>query len=178
VTVSFATRTSRTKTTDCPVCGRAVLHEELRILGRRGEASHWQPVAHRAPCGAHCGGGGYDFGETDVHILAFGSCPRCGATETEVAKVIEKPDGSERVVFQRYTVEYRKDLGFRIELEVQEDSQWKVKSRWPTNDPDSLDKTIEWAKRYVPWLQGVAYQRLKLTGAAMLVLSFNAEVVE
>ncbi len=70
--------------------------------------------------------------------------------------MIEKPDGSERVVFRRYTVEYHQELGFRIELEVQKDGQWKVESRWPTNEPESLDKTIEWAKRYVPWLHGVA----------------------
>jgi hypothetical protein len=153
--MSFATHTGRTKTTECCVCGRAVLHEEVHILGRQGETTHWQPTEHRAPCGAHCSGGGYDPDETDVHILAFGKCPRCGATETEVAKVIEKPDGSERVVLHRYAVEYRRDLGFRIELEIRKDDQWKLKSRWP-GDPDSLEKTIEWAKRYVPWLLGVA----------------------
>lgn len=150
--MTFARRTGRTKKSECHVCGLAVLHEESRT----GTGTHWNPVAHRAPCGAHCGGGGYAYGETDVHIVAFGSCPRCGATATEVAKVIEKPDGKERVVFQRYTVEYYRDLGFRIDLEVQQDGQWKVKSRWNSYKPDSLDGTIELAKRYIPWLQGVA----------------------
>lgn len=150
--MSFATYTGRTKTTECRVCGCAVLHEEVEILGGQGQTTHWQPDEHRAPCGAHCEGGGYDPAEADVHIPAFGKCPRCGATETEVAKIIEKPDGSERVVFQRYTIGYRRELGFRIELEIQKNGQWKVTSRWPTNEPNSLDKTIEWAKRYVPWL--------------------------
>jgi hypothetical protein len=32
---------------------------------------------------------------------------------------------------------------------------WTVKSRWPTNHPESLDRTVEWAKNYVGWLKDV-----------------------
>ena len=97
-------------------------------------------------------GGGYEHGETDVHIVAFGSCPRCGEPDSEIARTITKTDGTERVVIQRYVHDYHFDLGYRIELEIRSDDQWNVKSRWPTNDPNSLDGTIKWAENYIPWL--------------------------
>jgi hypothetical protein len=153
--MSFAEHTGRTKTVACCVCGTPVTHEEIRQFSAPRDRFRWSAVEHRAPCGAHCAGGGYEHGETDVHIPAFGRCPRCGAIETEVAKVIEKPDRSERVVILRYTPEYHRDLGFRIELEVSAGDGWSVKSRWPTNYPDSLDRTVEWAKNYVGWLKDV-----------------------
>ncbi len=107
---------------------------------------------HRAPSGAHCMGGGVNHGETDVHIVTFGKCPRCGDTDSEVATTIANDDNTERVVIQRYTHKYRADIGFRIELEIRTGDAWVVKSRWPTNAPDSLDGTIRWAENYVPWL--------------------------
>jgi hypothetical protein len=153
--MSFAENTRRTKKAACCVCGKTVAHEEIRHFSAPRDTFSWSAVEHRAPCGAHCAGGGYDHRETDVHIPAFGKCPRCGAIETEVAKVIEKPDGTERVVILRYTPAYCRDRGFRIELETVGGDGWAVKSRWPTNYPESLDRTVEWAKNFVGWLKDV-----------------------
>ncbi len=97
-------------------------------------------------------GGGCAYGETDVHIVTFGSCPRCGESDSEIAKTITNVDDTERVVIYRYLQDYHSDLGFRIELELRTENQWLVKSRWPTSEPHSLDGTIKWAENYVPWL--------------------------
>jgi hypothetical protein len=150
--MAFANSTGRTKTAECRVCGQAVFHKELRFFGGDGEAYDWMPEAHRAPCGAHCSGGGYDLDETDVHIPAFGRCPRCGAAGTEVVRTIVRPDGAERVVIHRYITDHHRNLGFRVELEVLKDGEWVVKSRWPTAYPESLEQTIQSANKYVPWL--------------------------
>jgi hypothetical protein len=150
--MAFAENTGRIEQRRCKVCGTEVEHEEVRHFTAPASLD-WHATAHRAPCGAHCGGGGYDHGETDVHIPAFGRCPRCGATETEIADVITRADQNERVVFHRYVVDYHRFIGYRIDLEVFRDGAWGVKSRWNTNFPDSLPRTIEWAERYVPWLR-------------------------
>jgi hypothetical protein len=112
----------------------------------------WEPQAHRAPCGAHCSGGGYEHGEQDVHTPAFAACPRCGAVDSEIARVIERSDGLERAVFHRYTAEYRRDLGYRVDLERRDGESWRVVSRWQVHHPDSLDRAIEQACCYVSWL--------------------------
>ncbi len=143
------------KTATCFVCGQSVKHEEIRQFTVPHDTFFWAPVEHRAPCGAYCSGGGYKYGETDVHVPAFDKCPRCAAIETEVAMVIEKSDSLERVVILRYTSAYCRYLGFRIELELAWGKEWKVASRWPTNYPDSLERTVEWAKHYVTWLKDV-----------------------
>lgn len=100
-------------------------------------------------------GGGCDSGEEDVHTPPFSACPRCGAIDSEIARIIDRPDGVERIVFHRYTSEHRRDLGFRIDLERREGESWCVVSRWGTNHPDSLEQTVEWAERYVSWLRTV-----------------------
>ena len=127
--------------------------EESESFTPRGwEVTRWTPVEHRAPCGAHCMGGGVAHGESDVHIVTFGACPRCREKDSEIATTIVNEDATERVVIQRYIHDYHSDLGFRIELEIRSGDDWTVKSRWPTNDPDSLEGTIRWAENYVPWL--------------------------
>jgi len=151
--MSFAEYTGRTKPMNCTVCGASVTHREARVFAAPNDRFHWTAVAHRAPCGAHCGGGGYNPDENDVHIPPFGACPRCGATDTAVARIIERPGHSERVVIHRYTREYCRELGFRIDLEACVNGSWTVRSRWPTNHPDSLERTVECAKNYVPWLK-------------------------
>jgi hypothetical protein len=152
--MSFATNTGNLRRAACPICGLEVEQEEIRVLAGRVPAgsTYWEPQPHRAPCGAHCAGGGTEPEEQDVHIPPFAACLRCGATDTEVARIIVRDDGQERIVFHHYTAPYCADLGYRIELQTRVGIDWRVKSRWPTNHPDSLDLTIEWAKRYVPWL--------------------------
>lgn len=150
--MSFAKNTGRRRTQKCVVCNVEVEHEKILLFSAPTKI-HWKAVAHRAPCGAHCAGGGYDSGEQDVHIPAFGACPRCGATDSEVARVIERGDGGERVVFHRYVSQHCRELGFRIDLEKRDGESWRVAARWGTNCPDSLEQTIEWAERYVPWLR-------------------------
>jgi hypothetical protein len=97
-------------------------------------------------------GGGVYHGETDVHIVTFGTCPRCGEAETEVATIVTNDEETERVVIQRYIHDYRSELGYRIELEVRSGEEWVVKYRFKTNSPHSLDGTLKWAENYVPWL--------------------------
>jgi hypothetical protein len=154
--MSFAEETGRTRSVECFVCGQTVTHKEVRRFTMPEDRFSWSALPHRAPCGAHCAGGSYAHGETDVHVPAFGTCARCGTAETEVATRIENAEGSERVVIHRYTPEYRRSLGFRIDLELLVDGVWRVKSRWPTNHPDSLEQTVQWAKHYVLWLNDVA----------------------
>ena len=124
--------------------------EEYESWNRDGQCFKWRPVAHRARCGAHCAGGGYEDGERDVHIPPFGSCPRCGAVDSEVAQTIERSDGSERVVFVRYVVG---SSGFRIDYEKSAGDSWKTVARYPASDPESLAKAVEQAENYVPWLK-------------------------
>ena len=152
--MSFAENTGKTRRGICEVCGTEVDQEEMRLLAGRQPAGStwWNSQPHRAPCGAHCAGGGTDSDEDDVHIPSFAACPRCGATASEVARIVERRDGQERVVIHRYTAAYCADLGYRIDLEIRMGGDWRVESRWPTNHPESLDLTIEWAKRYVSWL--------------------------
>jgi len=152
--MSFAEHTGRTKRGNCAVCGVEVDQEEVCMTAGRLPAgtTWWESHAHKAPCGAQCSGGGTDPDELDVHIPTFGSCPRCGATESEIARVIDRADGNERVVFHHYVMPHCASIGYRIDLEQRIGNEWRVKSRWNSNHPDSLQLTIEWAKRYVPWL--------------------------
>ena len=150
--MSFAEHTGRVEQRTCKVCGTLIDHEEVRHFSAPTSYS-WSAIEHRAPCGAHCGGGGYDHGEKDVHIPAFGRCPRCNATETEIAEIIFRDNEMERVVFQKYVVDYDRSIGYRIDHEEFRNGIWTVKSRWNTNYPDSLPLTIEWAERYVSWLK-------------------------
>lgn len=150
--MSFAEDTGRTRIEKCGVCGLNVAHEEVRHLSAPRDFFTWNAVMHRAPCGAHCSGGGYHHGETDVHVPPFGSCPRCGVTESEVVKVIDKPDGLERVVIHRYTPDYLKYLGHRIDLEIRNNDEWQVKLRWHTKQPGSNKKVLELARNYVDWV--------------------------
>ena len=149
--MSFADPTGKTKEDICQACGSRVIFEEFECHGRMGHTFDWQPVEHLAPCGAHCAGGGYDQGEEDVHIPAFGKCPRCGATDSRVATIIERSDGEERIVIHEYLTAQKRDIGFRIDLEQRIADGWKIKSRWNTGTPHSLNDTVTWAGRYVPW---------------------------
>ena len=151
--MSFGRKTGRTRDGECHICKLVVLTEECESFTPRGwEVTRWAPVMHRAPCGAHCMGGSVFHGETDVHVVTFGACPRCGETDSEIVETIENGDGTERVVIHSYIHEYDADKGFRIELETSSVDGWVVKSRWPTNRPDSLEETVRWAENYVPWL--------------------------
>lgn len=151
--MSFGRKTGRKRQGECDVCKQRITTEECESFTPRGwEVTRWAPVMHRAPCGAHCMGGGVYHGETDVHIVTFGICPRCGESDTEVATIVTNGDETERVVIQRYIHDYRSELGFRIELEVRSGEQWVVKHRFPTNSPHSLDGTLKWAENYIPWL--------------------------
>jgi hypothetical protein len=151
--MSFAESTGNTKRAACPVCGVEVEQEEIRMLAGRVPpgATWWQPVAHRAPCGAHCSGGGTEHGEKDVHCPPFTACPRCGATNSEIVQIIERPNGMERAVFHGYT-SYSRDLGFRVDLERREGELWQVVSRWNVHQPRSFDQALKNACKYVSWL--------------------------
>ncbi len=149
--MSFAKDTGRTKEGTCDYCGSEVQLEEYESWNRDGHRFKWRIVEHRAPCGAHCAGGGYEHGETDVHIPSFGACPRCGAVATEVAQTIENEDGSERVVLHRYVVG---NTGIRIEHERRGDGEWTIVARYSASDPNSLASAIRQAGNYVPWLKG------------------------
>lgn len=144
---SFWETTGATREGTCDYCGAKTILAEHRDLAE--PKSYWSPVEHLAPCGAHCLGGGVERGEEDVHIVSFGACPRCGETETEIAKVIERKDGLERVSFHRH----KRDLEYRIDLERLGDDKWSVVSRWNSQHPDSLPTTISFAATYVPWLK-------------------------
>ncbi|VUD69377.1 hypothetical protein TDB9533_04744 [Thalassocella blandensis] len=119
---------------------------------QKGRNKFFQPLAHLAPCGAHCMGGGVDYREKCVHIPSFGACPKCGKSGTINVYEIIHENKEEKVSFHQYTETYQSDLGFRIEREYLENGVWVVKKRFPTNFPESLEKTIEWAKNYVEWL--------------------------
>src|SRR5688572_1320144 len=139
--------TGRTRPGPCTCCGASVTFSEMRDSadGR----TDWLAEPHRAPCGAHCTGGGVEAGETEVHIPAFGNCPRCGATESKVVGAYVDPSGRERVVI-------REDLaggGHRIEHEVLAGGEWEVRSRYRGDDNGSLDKTLLQAKQYFRWLE-------------------------
>lgn len=97
-------------------------------------------------------GGGVDSNEMDVHIKSFGPCPRCGMTGTEVADTITNEDDTERLVFQRYTSDYRPELGFRIDYEKKIDGIWTVDARFG-GDPDSLEATKDIATMYYSWFK-------------------------
>ena len=146
--MSIVTPTGRTRLGTCSICDSKVTEEEFRSL----DGTHWSPTAHRAPCGGHCMGGGVDHDETDVHIITFGKCPRCGETADEVAEIVTNSDDSERIVFQRYTPNYRPELGFRIDHQVRENGKWVVDSRFP-GDPESLDRTKQIAAIYYQWFR-------------------------
>ena len=150
--MSFAEDTGRTRTQKCIVCDNDVEHEEVRHFNAPKDYFRWRAVAHRAPCGAHCAGGGYDYGEEDVHTPAFSACPRCGAIDSEIAQIIERPDGEERGVMHRYTAEHCRDLGYRVDLERRDGGLWRVVSRWPLHHPESYDSALGQACRYVTWL--------------------------
>ena len=151
--MSFAKDTGRKKQGTCDHCGSDVEFEEYESWNRDGQRFKWRAVEHLAPCGAHCAGGGYEHGETDVHIPPFGSCPRCGAADSEVAQTIENQDGAERVVLHRY-VSGRS--GIRIDHEKKDGEQWKTVARYPASDPDSLAVAVTQAQNYVPWLKEVS----------------------
>jgi hypothetical protein len=150
--MSFAEHTGRVEKRSCMVCSTIVDHEEVRHF-KLPPSFSWHAFPHRAPCGAHCAGGSYDQGESDVHIPAFGRCPRCGATGSEIAEIVTRADNTERLVFHRYTADHLRRIGYRIDHEVLRGGDWTVKTRWNTNYPDSLPRTIEWAERYVQWLK-------------------------
>lgn len=152
--MSFAEHTGKTKRTGCPVCGVEVEQDEVRTLAGRLPvgSTWWEPRPHRAPCGAHCTGGGTEPEEQDVHTPPFGACPRCGATNSEIARIIDRPDGAERAVFHRYTAEYCRDLGFRVDLERRNGETWQVVARWNVQHPESFDDALRQASHYVSWL--------------------------
>ncbi|WP_159434822.1 hypothetical protein [Rubritalea squalenifaciens] len=149
--MSFVKDTGRKKQGVCDYCGLDVELEKYESWNRDGHRFKWRAVEHRAPCGAQCAGGGYEHGETDVHIPPFGSCPRCGAIDSEIAQTIENQDGAERVVLRRYVIGHS---GLRIDHEERDGEQWKTVARYPASDPQSLEMAIEQAKNYVPWLKG------------------------
>lgn len=152
--MSFGRLSGRTRMGACHVCGEEVQTEEHeRFMGNDGwVATEWMPVMHRAPCGAHCSGGGYHHGETDVHIVPFESCPRCGETDSEVVQIMTNEDESERVLIHRYKHKFNSDMAFRIDLETHGKDGWERTSSWPLSDNESLKEAYSWAARYVDWL--------------------------
>ena len=153
--MSFAEETGRKRIQRCAVCGTDVEHEELRHFDKPSDRFGWHAIEHRAPCGAHCAGGGCDHGEQDVHTPAFDACPRCGAIDTEVARIIERPDSGERAVFHRYTADHRRGLGYRVDLEQRDGDLWRVVSRWQVHHPESYGGAYRQACFYVSWLKQI-----------------------
>lgn len=151
--MSFAKDTGRKKQGTCDYCSSEVELEEYESWNRDGHKFKWRSVGHRAPCGAYCAGGGYEYGETDVHIPAFGVCPRCGALDSEVVQTIESKDGSERVVLHRYIVGHS---GLRIDHEKKSDKAWIVAARFGASDPISVQLAIKQAENYIPWLKEIS----------------------
>jgi hypothetical protein len=66
--------------------------------------------------------------------------------------VIERSDGVERAVFHHYTAKHYRNLGYRVDLECRNGDSWQVVSRWQVRHPDSLNRAIQQACRYVSWL--------------------------
>lgn len=155
--MSFAEHTGKIRRTACPVCGVEVEQEDVHMLARRlpPGSTWWEPRPHRAPCGAHCVGGGTEREEQDVHTPPFGACPRCGATNSEIARIIERPDAAERAVFHRYTAEYCRSNGFRVDLEQRHGESWRVVSRWNVHHPESFDEALRKACNYISWLNRI-----------------------
>ncbi len=82
--MSIGWDTGRTETRGCGVCGISVEHRETRINTVR--EPRWNPIVHRAPCGAWCMGGGIGSAQTrpeDVSLReAFDAShrrDRCGS---------------------------------------------------------------------------------------------------
>ena len=113
------------------------------------------PIAHLAPCGAHCAAGLADENETHVHIRdCHQSCPACNETLTRLVDVIPNETESERLRVFKYTHPYYAPLGFMLELQKLADSRWIHQLWFQTERPESLDETIQWAQMVLRWQDG------------------------
>ena len=146
--MSSIRRTGRTREGKCEICGQRVTIEEIESL----DGYYWPPLAHRAPCGAHCIGGEVAVGESDVHIGESGTCPRCGEVDSAAVEIMANTNGTERLVFRRYTPNFRPELGFRIVHEVRGHGEWMVDNEF-CGDEESLNETKRMAAVYYPWLR-------------------------
>ena len=160
--MSFVLDTGRSKMQKCFVCGIEVEHRELRFMHPTGTT--WPPVPHRAPCGAQCSGGGY-AGDADTHMPFLKPCPRCGATQSEIIRVIERPGGPERVVFHRFKKEYSDDQGFWAVEERWDGELWRRVMHWELGHPESFDKALEQAREHVTWLGAALLSSILARGA-------------
>ncbi len=150
--MSFAKLTGRNKTGLCDVCGQNIEMQELEQWNRQGHVFVWHPLPHRAPCGAHCIGGDYDEGETDVHIPYRGVCPRCGAQAIRMIHILEHVDAGERAVFYQYTADYDSAQPFLFELEKLKDGSWVASGSWGLHRSFSLEEAVPAAAVYFPWI--------------------------
>ena len=143
-------RTGKKKTEACFYCGREVTYIEYKD-NKAGK--FYKPSVHKAPCGAYCMGGGVKHGEENVHCPPFKACPKCGEVDSIKVFEILKYDRLEKISFYKYTKECHADIGYRIEKELFENGNWVVKTRLPTNNPESLEGTVKWAETYFSWLK-------------------------
>lgn len=70
--------TGREVQASCKTCAQTVTHREH--IGLYGGAPELSAVNHRAPCGAHCLGGGVRanvYRKKEVHGAKMFPCPRC-----------------------------------------------------------------------------------------------------
>jgi hypothetical protein len=147
----FVSPTGQTMPGNCKYCGSAVTLEEARDA--EDDRRSWTPKPHRAPCGAHCAGGGVAQGENDVHVPLFGTCPRCGASDSRIARVIEHPDSKQRIVIHEWTA----GAGYRIDHEVLDSGHWIVERRFPGPEGGPVETVIEHAAAWFPWLRKSAF---------------------
>src|SRR5262245_16160513 len=128
--MTLAEWTGRKRRRRCRVCLQVVMHSQKRVFHTPRGSLEWSAEGHAAPCGAHCIGGGVRHGEADVHIPLLRPCPRCGAEEGVVDRIIVRPDGLERVIIYRYTASWLRDLGHRIQVETLQGREWTRKGWW------------------------------------------------
>lgn len=110
------------------------------------------PIQHCAPGDTQCAAGGY-AAAADVHIPPFKACPRRGATQPDIGRIVERPHGSERVASHRYEPRYSPDRGHWAEEERREGGVWRRVTWWELGHPMRLTKPLEQARLHVAWLR-------------------------
>ena len=135
----------------CPMCFKLV-----EASGEKLNDGTLLPTAHLAPCGAHCAAGLTDENETNVHIRdGHQSCPACNETLTQQVDLINNETKTEQLLVFKYTHPHYAPLGFLLELQKLIDGGWTHQFWFQTERHDSLDETIQWAKKKLSWQDDV-----------------------
>ena len=131
----------------CPMCFKLV-----EASGEKLNDGTLMPIAHLAPCGAHCAAGLADEDETNVHMRdCHQPCPACNETLTQQVHRLSNEANTEQLLVFRYTHPHYAPLGFLLELQKLIDGRWIHEMWFQTERRDSLDETIQWAREVFRW---------------------------